>query len=486
MKKSDMRTKLYKTLQRLGISNPADWQDYIDILLIKLEFLNDLQRYDRLLKNIFSSNDKSGFNSYAFEAAFAYDFEVKGHKLEYEVKSLSDSLTSIDYCYETEGRKIYFELRVINQRDALTTDIENQLKHNGFYQISQGGEEETIRIQQSILDKCHDNKKDEPVKFGHEDGSYNFIVVFVSALHLGMIDKADCLLAMYGDEGVHPIYRLGVFGLCQQLSAQATEEERKYYGNFDHFRKTIHGVLFVKNASRGGDPNYFVDLQLQYFLVGNNNILEKEEGGAIIENLSSFLLTWSDNYEFDAILSNTEFFDTFTQSLENIKTLLNTKVDADVEQLFLQLLYVNIITTLETYLSDAFINTLFNNEKIMRKFVETTKEFMEEKMCFSDIFSKMDGVEKKVRGYLLDLVWHNLSKVGAIYKSTLDISFTDITDKQEIFKAIDKRQDFVHRGGKTKDGKQHKLGLNDIEDLINNVQAFVKCIDDKLKDAPIT
>lgn len=292
-----MKTKLYETLRRVGIINPADWHDYIDILLRKLEFLNDLQRYDGLLKNIFSSNEKSEFNSYVFEAAFAYDFEVNGHHLEYEVNALSDSLTSIDYCYETDGRKIYFELRVINQRAALTTDMEAQLKHYGFYEILQGGEEEqreTIRLQNLILSKCQD-KEGNPIKFGHEEGGYNFIVVFVSALHLGMIDKADCLLAMYGDEGVHSIFRRDVFGLCQQLSEHATEEKRQYYEKFNHFRETIHGVLFVKNAARGGDPNYLFDLQLQYFLARNNNILEKEEGDAIFEKLLSFLLTWSDN-----------------------------------------------------------------------------------------------------------------------------------------------------------------------------------------------
>ncbi len=292
-----MRTKLYETLQRLGISNPAGWQDYIDILLRKLEFLNDLHRYDGLFRKIFASNERNEFNSYAFEAAFAYDFEVKGHKLEYEVNNLSESLTSIDYCYETEGRKIYFELRVINQRAALTGYMEAQLKHYGFYEILQGGEEEqqeTIRLQNSILSKCQD-KEGNHIKFGHEEGSYNFIVVFVSALHLGMIDKNDCMLAMYGDKSVATPFKRGIFGLCEQLPKGAPKQIKEYYDKFKHFRETIHGVLFVKNVARGGDPNYLVDLELQYFPVGNNNMLEKEEDNAIIEKLSSFLLTWSDN-----------------------------------------------------------------------------------------------------------------------------------------------------------------------------------------------
>lgn len=291
-----MRAKLYETLQRFGMTNPADWQDYIDSLLRKLVFLNDLRRYDGLLRNIFSSWEKNEFNSYAFEAAFAYDFEVNGHQLDYEVKNLPGSLTSIDYCYEMEGRKTYFELKVINQRAALTNFMEFQLRTRGVYEIQEGREEqhrETIRLQNLILSKCQDNDGN-PIKFGGEEGSYNFIVVFVSALYLTMIDKNDCLLTMYGDEAVPPDIKLGIFGLCQQLSEHAIDEKRGYYEKFSHFRKTIHGVLFVKDAPREGDPNYLVDLELQYFLIGNNSILEKKEGEAVIEKLS-FLQSWSDS-----------------------------------------------------------------------------------------------------------------------------------------------------------------------------------------------
>lgn len=293
-----IKTKLYDTLRKLGISNPADWDNYINILLRKLTLLNGLRRYDGLLKNIFSSNERNEFNSYAFEVAFAYDFEVNDHQLEYEVNILSENLTSIDYCYETNGRKMYFELRVINQRDELIKKEEAQLKHCDFSALKQDGNQETIRLQNSILSKCQ-NKKGSPIKFGHKKGSYNFIVVFVSALYLRTINRYNCLLTTYGDEIMEPPFRSSVFGLCQKLPEHATEIERKYYEKFNHFRETIHGVLFVKNASRRGDPNYLVDLKLQYFLVCNNTILGKEEAeevDAIIEKeLSSFLPIWGDS-----------------------------------------------------------------------------------------------------------------------------------------------------------------------------------------------
>lgn len=294
MEKKNIKNKLDETLERLGIKNPSDWHEHIEILKRKLEFLNDLKRYDGLLKNFFSSGDKSGFNSFAFEASFAYDFESNGHHLDYEIRNLSESMTSVDYCFESDGKSFYFELKVINEKDAVTSSIEEQLRGFGFYEIIQGGEEEQTeitRIQNLVLSKCQ--YKGDPIKFEAGKGAYNFIVVFVSALQLGMIDKADCILTMYGDRSVPIHCRRGVFGLCQELTKDASEAQVRYSEKFAHFRKTIHGVLFVKDVSVGGDSNYFVNLDLQYFFIGNNAIF-KDEDCTDLNKKIAFLPSWTD------------------------------------------------------------------------------------------------------------------------------------------------------------------------------------------------
>ena len=279
MDKSGIKIRLYDVLRSLGIKDPSDWADFMNILVIKAEFLHELQRYDGLLKKLFSSRDRNEFNSYAFEAAFAYDFESKGNNLLYEVKTLPDSLTSVDYCYETDKRKVYFELRVINQKASITKSIDAQLDNGDYYEVLLEGKDEqkeTARIQSLIFRKCQD-ENGRPIKFSLEEGSYNVIVAYVSDLHLTMIDRFDCELTMYGDAGVSYPFRRGIFGLCQQLPVNPSEDIKNYYEKFKHFRETIHGVLFVKNVSSGGDPKYFVGLSLQYYLLGNNNLLGQEE-----------------------------------------------------------------------------------------------------------------------------------------------------------------------------------------------------------------
>jgi hypothetical protein len=293
-----MRKKLYNTLQKVGLEDPSNCQERADKLLPQLEFLDTLRRYKGLLKSILSSGEINEFNSYAFEVAFAYDFESKDQPLLYEVITLPESQTSIDYCYKTERNKIYFELRVINQMDALTKSQEAQLKRYGNYKTMYGGNEqrqEIIRLQNLILSKCQD-PEGNPIKFRLEEGSYNFIVVFVSGLQLGMIDKDDCKLSMFGDASVDPFCRRSVFGLCQQLPDHAPEERKELYKKFNHFQKTIHGVLFVRNFPplsdpSGRNPHYFIDLKLQYFLLRNENILDEKDYTTILNKLS-FLQPW--------------------------------------------------------------------------------------------------------------------------------------------------------------------------------------------------
>lgn len=293
-KKIELNQKLKDTLQRIGMSCPDTWQNTINKLLLKLELLNSLGKYDGLLKNLFSSNDKNGFNSHAFEAAFAYDFESNGQALRYEVKSLPGRMTSIDFLWRLGEANIFFELRVVNQRDSITKSINNQLAAKNSWQIINDGSDELdecIRTQEKILSKCQD-KKGRPIKFYDEDNGYNFIVVSVSDLHLTMIDKWDCILAMYGDTRVPVDCRRGVFGLCEELCEDDNAERQEYHKKFAHFRDTIHGVLFVNRDSAYTDPTYFIDMKLQYFLVGNSSILEKEKCDEIINELASFLPPW--------------------------------------------------------------------------------------------------------------------------------------------------------------------------------------------------
>lgn len=296
MNKEDIAHKLDDTLQRLKMDT-ATWADLINNFREKLELLFDAGNYNKLFKALFSSNELNEFNSYVFEVLFAHDFQSKNQSLLYEVKQLSDSDSSIDFVYKIDNQKtIYFELRLVKQRRHITNSIKSQLNMSKSFEILLNGEDEkddTVRIQNLILSKC---QKDDgpPVKFSEpKEGLYNFIVINLSEIHLGMVDRYDCILSMYGDSSVPPHCRRDIFGMWQSLSDNPSDKEKEFYDKFKHFRDTIHGTLFVRYVKNSGIlDGMYIDRELEYFMITNSNLIKDEEYNSIEGKLSSFLKAW--------------------------------------------------------------------------------------------------------------------------------------------------------------------------------------------------
>jgi hypothetical protein len=273
------------------------WPAIVSGFRDKLSLLDKSGNYKQLLKSLYSSKDLDGFNSYVFEAQFAYDFEINGQSIMYETRQLGKNLSAVDFCRELHAdKKLYFELRLVQQRNWITKLITSLIRQEKYYEIVLTGDDErdeTIRLQNLILSKCQD-KNGNPIKFSPDADSVNVIVVNVSGLHLGMIDQHDCMLTTYGDNAVDPFCRRGIFGLWQQLRRNSTDEDKKLHLKFEHLRKTIHGILFVRYVKNSGYlDRLFIDRELEYFMIFNKNLMPENEGNVIIETLK--LRPWIEN-----------------------------------------------------------------------------------------------------------------------------------------------------------------------------------------------
>ena len=231
----------------------------------------------------------------------------------------------------------------------------------------------------------------------------------------------------------------------------------------------------------GGPYDAEEELSGQFWDVVSEEAIQK-----LVAELEEESIEWSgqpsaedfDDYIFGVIASNTHFHETFQESIHNIKTLLDHEFDVDLRRIYYMMLYVNIITAMETYLSDAFINTVLNDQDLTRRFVETNPDCARQKLPLSDIFSRMERLETEVGDYLLDLTWHNLERVKPMYKHTLGVDFPP--DLKDLFKAILVRHDIVHRNGRTKDGTEIEVNRQDISELLDKVCSFVNHIDEQL------
>jgi hypothetical protein len=188
-----------------------------------------------------------------------------------------------------------------------------------------------------------------------------------------------------------------------------------------------------------------------------------------------------DDYFFETIARSTPAL-AYHASILNIERLIDARVDADVQQILLRLLYANVVTALEIYLSDVFISKINSSSDLLRSFVEKNKDFHGEKFPISQVFRVRDEIEQKVKTYLTELVWHRLDKVKPLFEDVLLIDFP--LDLKDLFKAIIIRHDIVHRNGKTPEGVERTITKEEIAALIGTVNQFVDHIETWEPPAP--
>jgi hypothetical protein len=181
------------------------------------------------------------------------------------------------------------------------------------------------------------------------------------------------------------------------------------------------------------------------------------------------------NYIFQSLTASAGPLLEFQRSINEIQTLLKDPIaDGAAGQCLLRLLYVNVITALEAYLADLFSTAITEHKELFRKFVETNPEFEKEKLPFSDVFKAWEGLDAKVKAYLVEIVWHHLARIKPMFRDTLGIEFPNA---DELFKAVLVRHDIVHRNGKKKGGGEHALTRKDVEELIAATEIFVNGIE---------
>ncbi|WP_222838787.1 HNH endonuclease signature motif containing protein, partial [Nostoc cycadae] len=185
------------------------------------------------------------------------------------------------------------------------------------------------------------------------------------------------------------------------------------------------------------------------------------------------------NYLADSISRNSKFYNTFLENLGNIEKLLEIDANSSIKTTLNKLLFANTITAMETYLSDAFINTVTHNNDLMKKFVESTPYFCEKKYKLSDLFKWQENLKKEVTNYLLEIIYHNVFVVKNMYKCVLDIDFPE--DMELLQKAIMLRHDIVHRNGKTKTGKVIVANDENVKSNLTLIREFIDNIDQQLQ-----
>ncbi|MQY51771.1 hypothetical protein [Rhodocyclus gracilis] len=283
------KQKLINAIRRSGGKQNA--VDEANDLWVRLDCLRQTGRYDFLLKQLSKANDKSNFLALVLEANFAYQFEASGLELTYEVKQDVRHESSIDFLRKApSGDLIYFELRLLQQRQSILDSIKTQLQKCTMFRVFMDWEaeqEEVARIQSTVLSKVQD-KRGNPIKFFSTAAkAINVVVIDATDSILGTIDVHDCKLAAYGDPGVEEVYRRQVFGFFQADKPEYPQHIRELAARYLHIRNTLHGVLFLFKRPNTGILAY----QLEQYLMWNPSLLDETRVQPIYADVTSAIPT---------------------------------------------------------------------------------------------------------------------------------------------------------------------------------------------------
>ena len=185
------------------------------------------------------------------------------------------------------------------------------------------------------------------------------------------------------------------------------------------------------------------------------------------------------DYDFAYISESTAYFDEYQLAMDNNHALFAVNMPESVQNIFYGMVFVNLVTIMEAYLSDAFIGLVLESEALMRKFVETTPEFKDRKISLSNIYGSLDEISKTAEMYLGSVVWHRLDVVRNMYSDTLGVSFPD--DLRALFLAIQVRHALAHRNGKIK-GKAVSITEEIIQELTGEIDTLISHIEQQIQD----
>ena len=218
-----------------------------------------------------------------------------------------------------------------------------------------------------------------------------------------------------------------------------------------------------------------------YFENGPAEILAK------INGINEDNQVWLDPYfedsyedyedEYELLLNSDDSYDSLETDIANIRKLNSLIIDEALIALHKRQLFVSLIGIMESYLSETFIKKFESDESYLRRFVESYPDFREIEYKAHKIYNTLENLAVTSKKMILDVLYHRLSNVRNMYRTTFLIDFPYIGT---LSKAIVKRHDLVHRNGKTKEGETINISTEEIESLCDELISFSASLSDSL------
>ncbi|PTQ92127.1 hypothetical protein C8P68_1142 [Mucilaginibacter yixingensis] len=184
------------------------------------------------------------------------------------------------------------------------------------------------------------------------------------------------------------------------------------------------------------------------------------------------------DYQWDAINDSDGAYGNFVGEISDLRALNALNAGSDSTNLILKRqVFIGLMGSMETYLSDTFIKLTRSNAAFLQNFVRTYPEFSKRTFTLNELFEKHAVIAETAKTVMLEIIYHNLVTVKQMYIATFGIEFPDL---QRPLALVRTRHDLVHRNGKTKEGVVVQLDEIIVNQAIKEIESFIYAIEFEL------
>ncbi|CAM3121912.1 HEPN/Toprim-associated domain-containing protein [Cupriavidus taiwanensis] len=171
----------------------------------------------------------------------------------------------------------------------------------------------------------------------------------------------------------------------------------------------------------------------------------------------------------------TVFHDTFVRSTTEALQLFGTVPRGN--DVLCKMVYSNLVTALEAYLSDTARRFILKDRNLLRRYVESGGLGQrEKKVAIQDLFTTLDQIQSMVQESLERVSFHNIGDIKSIFNNVL---LADIPEAllDDLAGVVSARHDLVHRNGNAVDGSPRKIELHHVNHLHHLLLKIVQHVD---------
>ena len=190
---------------------------------------------------------------------------------------------------------------------------------------------------------------------------------------------------------------------------------------------------------------------------------------------------WADDFHDIAEIQagKTSFHNNFSSFIDELVILPANFPEYHLMQ---RLAFSGVFSALEAYLSDTMKKQVMTRPAVKRRFVESHDKFAGmKKFAFSEIFTKLDELDKLIVDELDFISFHNMNTIPELFKKVLFVEFPS-NCIATLCEAVSKRHDIVHRNGKNTTGKVILITKDDVIALVELTRIVVSEIDRQILD----